>query len=55
MIKALCAGLDKPQRAEYCSVEALQNLQKGRGGVPLARGKSEKFIEIAGKEPTKDA
>ncbi len=45
-----CEGLDEPQCVKYCSVEALQYLPGERVGFALARAKSEKFIEIAGKE-----
>jgi Fe-S-cluster-containing hydrogenase component 2 len=46
----LCDGLDEPKCVKYCWAEALQYVPSERAGVTLARAKSEKFMELAGKE-----
>jgi Fe-S-cluster-containing hydrogenase component 2 len=46
----LCAGLDMPQCVKYCFSEALQFLPAERVGITRARAKSEKFLEMQGKE-----
>ena len=46
----LCDGLDEPKCVKYCWAEALQYVPSERAGVALARAKSEKFMELAGKE-----
>ena len=46
----LCEGLEEPQCVKYCYTEALKYLPAERVGISLARAKSEKFLEVAGKE-----
>jgi Fe-S-cluster-containing hydrogenase component 2 len=45
-----CQDFPEPQCVRYCFTEALRYLPDERVGITLARLKSEKFLELTGKE-----
>jgi carbon-monoxide dehydrogenase iron sulfur subunit len=46
----LCVDREEPQCVKYCYTEALQYLPDERVGFALARAKSQKYLELSGKE-----